>query len=281
MSKTAIAAGVLSFTLCLARGSALYSDLPVTLPPNLPSLGYEANQTAEFGGLVGFAGGAPIAIDSVTVAMSNWAYASQWGALGVSPGYDIPLTLDLYAVGPGDTVGALIASETVDAFIPWRPEPADCPDDAYQAGNGQCYNGSLSTVTFTFSDLSVPQQLIYGLAYNTSNYGSSPTGVPGPYDSLNFALASTGAVVGTDPLPGTAYWNTTTAGDYADGGAAGVGIFRQDQGWSPYTGAIEFDGTAAPEPGTLPLLAGAGLMFCGAALLQRHRHRRQATSTHR
>ncbi len=273
MLRSTLGLSALCLTICVARGSTLYSDLPVPLPPNAPSVGYEATGAAEFGGIVGFAGGSPLAIDSVTVAMSNWAYESEWEALGTSAGYSIPLTLNLYDVGPGDTVGPLIATETVDAFIPWRPEPdpAVCPagaNNAYQASNGACYNGSLSTVTFTFTSLSVPQQIIYGLAYNTTDYGSSPTGVAGPYDSLNFALASTGALVGSDPLPGTAYWNTANAGDYADGGAAGVGVFRQDQSWSPYTGAIEFDGTAAPESGTLALMA-AGL----AALSLRSRRR--------
>ncbi len=75
-------------------------------------------------------------------------------------------------------------------------------------------------------------------------------------------------MVGSDPLPGTAYWNTVDAGNYADGGAAGVGVFRGDRNWSPYTGAIEFDSTAAPEPGTLALMA-AGL----AALSLRSRRR--------
>lgn len=242
----------------------LYSDLPVPLPPNTPSLGYEATGTAEFGGIVGFVGGSSVAIDSVTVAMSDWAYESEWEALGTSAGYSLPLTLNLYDVGPGSTVGPLIATETVNAFIPWRPEPnpAVCGGNAYQAGNGTCYNGSLSTVTFSFSGLSVPQQIIYGLAYNTTDYGDSPTGVAGPYESLNFAVATTGALVGSDPLPDTAYWNTVNASEYADGGAAGVDVFRQDQNWSPYTGAIEFDGTAAPESGTLALMT-AGLAALG------------------
>jgi|ERR1017187_3817970 hypothetical protein len=261
MQKLTISLGVLCFTICLARGSTLYSDLPVPLPPNAPSLGYAANSTAEFGGIVGFAGGSPFALDSVTVAMSNWAYESEWETLGASAGYSIPLTLNLYGVGPGGTVGSPIATETVNAFIPWRPQPdpADCASNAYRASNGVCYTGSLSTVTFTFSSLSVPSQIIYGLAYNTTDAGYRPTGVLGPYEELNYALASTGALVGSDRLPGTAYWNTTNAGDYADGGAAGVGVFRQDQNWSPYTGAIEFDGTAGPEPGTLALMA-AGLV---------------------
>jgi hypothetical protein len=74
--------------------------------------------------------------------------------------------------------------------------------------------------------------------------------VPG---SLNFALVSTGALVGGDPLPGTAYVNSAVR-----------------SGWSPYTGAIEFDGSAVPEMGTLSLMA-AGLALVSLRVRRRGR----------
>jgi hypothetical protein len=258
MRKAAVGLTSLWFTVCLARGSVIYGDLPSLLPPNLPSVGFEATGIKAFGGMIGFDGDEPITIDSVTVAMSNWEFESEWEKQGTSTGYFIPLTLNLYEVAPGDTAGTLIASETVSALIPWRPEPdsADCgpgANSAYLASNGGCYNGSLSTVTFSFDSLAVPQQVFYGLAFNTTDYGAVPTGVAGPYDSLNFALASTGALVGSDPLPGTAYVDSTV-----------------ENGWSPYTGAIEFDGTAAPEMGTLSLMA-AGLALVSLRARRRGR----------
>jgi hypothetical protein len=78
---------------------------------------------------------------------------------------------------------------------------------------------------------------------------------------LNFALVTTGPSIGTQPLPDTAYWNTSTAGNYSDGGAGGVGTFRQDTNWTPFSGAIEFD--VAPEPctGTLMGIALLGIGF--------------------
>jgi hypothetical protein len=258
--KNIFAPGLFSailFVLPAAQADTLYNTIPSPLPPNLPSLGYQANQTAEFGGLVQLCCGDPHTLNSAVVAMSDWALESSWPGVGTASGFTVPLTLNLYNVGAGDTVGSLIETVTVSALIPWRPaaDPT-CPNpSAYRAGDGNCYNGSLSTVTFNLGGAAVPAEFIYGLAFNTETWGASPLGVDGPYDSLNFALSTDPPSVGSNPLPDTAYWNTATANNYADHGAGGVGTFRQDTGWSPYTGAITFDGTATPEPSTLLLMA--------------------------
>ena len=100
------------------------------------------------------------------------------------------------------------------------------------------------TVTFDFTGTAVPNQIIYGLAFNTQTWGYNPIGAPGPYVSLNFGLSSTAPSVGSNPFPDTAYWkHTQTAGNYADGDTGGVGIFRRDTNWTPFSGAVSLDTT--------------------------------------
>jgi len=227
-----------------SSGTAVaYNSIPAPLPPNVPSLGYQANQTAEFGDLIQFAG-TNRTLATVTLVMSDWALASDFGSS--SPTWSYPLTLNLYNVnnaGPNPEPGSLIATRTNTFAIPWRP-PADptCPGGIdYRAGDGNCYAGLAFTITFDFSGVVVPNQIIYGLLFNTTTWGPNPTGLAGPYESLNLGLAGVSPSVGTNPLPDTAYWNTATPANYADGGKAGSGIFRQDTNWSPFSGAITFN----------------------------------------
>ena len=254
MLRTLSSLALIALTAASAPAAVLYSSIPKPLSPNLPSLGYQATSTAEFGGLIQFAGSAgSYSALRATVVMSDWAVASHYDSN--LAGFSQLLTLTIYNVGPGDTVGAPIASDTVDAFIPWRPEASAGCGTAWLAADGACYNGMAFEVKFDFENVTVPGQVIYGLAFDTQSYGANPTGTQGPYNSLNFDLSETGPRVGSDPLPGTAYWNTSHDAFYTDGGANGVGTFRQDTNW-PYSGAIEFD---TPEPSTLTLL-GAGLI---------------------
>lgn len=266
------------FAVCLPLAFAvpmmadqIYNSLVAPGVPNVPSLGYEATSTNEFGELIQTTGAANLA--SATIQMSDWAYLSEWagsvnGTTITATGFSLPMTLSIYNVGAGNTVGSLIGSDTIDAFIPWRPEPtpgvcAPGSNNDYLGSDGQCYAGSLSMVSFTFPDLAVPAEFIYGIAYDTTDHGYNPTGVSAPYDSLNVALNSGAPTVGSNPLPDTAYWYTTYGGFYADGGAAGLS-FRQDQDWTPYNVAASFESSRTaptPEPTSVMLLGSAALLI--------------------
>jgi hypothetical protein len=247
--------------------SVLYSNLPSPLPYNSWSHAFEATSSTEFGGLINLAT-AGDDLTGATVLMSNWAPKSLWTSYGDTSGYNVPLTLNIYNVGAGDTVGSLLATDTVDAFIRWKPEATGCDlEDGYNPGDGGCYHGFITPVSFKFNYEQLPGQVIFGLSFNTTDYGNPPTHVAGPYDSLNFALSTSSPTAGSNPLPDSAYVNTTWAGFYSDGGAGGVGTFRQDTGWSEVgTGAIQLTGT--PEPTTCILLGGGLLAM---SLIRRRR----------
>src|SRR5215510_2168072 len=152
-----------------------YNSIPGTLPPNVPSLGYQANQTAEFGDLIQFAGTSH-AVTHVTLVMSDWALASDWPSFNTGPTWNHPITLNLYNVdnsGANPAPGSLIATRTNTFPIPWRPvaDPT-CPGGtAWRAGDLNCYNGLAFTITFDFTGTTLPTQIIYGVSYNTQTWG--------------------------------------------------------------------------------------------------------------
>jgi hypothetical protein len=247
-----------------AMAEVVYSNLPSPIPPNVVSQCYECAEAFEIGQGVQLQGNVGANLASASILMSNWALESTYETVGTSAGYDVPLTLNLYQVGPNDSVGALIATTgPVNQFIAWRPEDGGCADPtAYLAADGNCYHGLAQTVTFNLNGIAVPSQFIWGLALNTTDYGYSPTHVAGPYDSLNVGLNTTSAPsVGSDLVANSAYWNTTYAPYYADGGAGGIGTFRLDPGgWAGQDPAASFDST--PEPALLVVL---GLGMAGLA----------------
>lgn len=289
----------------VAHDPVIYDSIIDPNPGNVPSLGFEATQGYEVGNQVTFAGNSRV-LNDVIVQLSSWGCQSgSWGgpqaspptaACETTPGatFNEPITVDIYAVGNGVTPGALLASETQTFAIPYRPsadpnyatdclpqataesEPVSDFDGTWYDTNVNppaCFNGDFTQVDVTFGHVTLPNSVIYGIEYPTSDYGfpaygdntacHSSAGGCG-YDSLNVALSEEppSPSVGSDLDNGTIYWDTTYAGFYCDGGTDGVGVFRNDspepgdQCWEPgandtppyYIPAVQFNAVNTPSP---------------------------------
>lgn len=210
-------------------GEVIYDSVPLTLPSNSPSLGYEATSTSAFGDKITFAGSGR-ELDKVAVNLSSWAcQQGQWnlGNCVSAPGatFAHPVTLNIYEAAEDGTVGSLIATRTQTFEIPYRPtaDPTCGSATQWRDTSGGCFNGINHVVVFDAAGVTVPNTVIYSVAYNTQNYGEAPVGVSGPYSSLNFALSPT-VNVGTNNDTDEVFWDTTYPG-YTAG-------LKADSGWS-------------------------------------------------
>lgn len=244
--------GLTHFTIFVVVYDSTPSVNPVT---SYQSLGFQATQTSEFGDYVHLAESAR-QLGKVTVTMVTWAkfstYMSDPRYLGNAAGWTHPITLNIYSshLGSNGAPDQLLTTSTQTVAIPWRPadDPA-CSGARWMDSYGNCNNGYAFEVSFDFSSSRVilPNDVIVGISYNTGNYGPAPVGVAGPYNSLNVAVpANQPIVVGSDDNVDQVFWNTVTKTSYADGGAAGFGVFRKDTNWTP-------NGTVAFKIETLPI----------------------------
>ena len=219
------------------------------------SAAYEATQMGEFGNQVAFAPGTSRILNNVQVATISYACQVSGNAFSgdadpcvsnPNATFSQPLTLNLYNVGPDNSVGTLIDSVQQTFNIPYRPDGDDthCPADVYGNPAGlywdgyHCNYGITSFQTFNLPNITVPDKLIWSLALNTSGYGPNPLGSNNPcnsssqgcpYDELNIAWsANTDTNVGSDPLPDSAYVNSALpygqngGGYYCGSGTAGM-----------------------------------------------------------
>jgi hypothetical protein len=227
-------------------GSAtVYDSTTTPLPPDMPaSEGFECCGNSELGNQISFSGTAR-QLNSVVVTMDSWGCGvtggtPSWyppgptaGLCVTTPGttFSEPITLNIYNVGPANAVGSLIATTTETFNIPFRPssDPTQCSGANrglwYDAATNTCNYGLAVNETFTFPNVTLPNAVIYGIAYNTSTQGYHPYGTATAcftsaagcgYDSLNVGLTDAdGPTVGSDPLPGTWYWNNQNPDIYA------------------------------------------------------------------
>lgn len=197
-------------------GEVIFDSVPNTLPSNFPSIGFQATQTRSVGDKITFAGTSRD-LKSAAVTLSSWACESgEWtGGCITTPGatFTHPITLNLYNVAGDGTKGSLIGTKTQTFTIPYRPSnDPSCGATQWRDTSGTCFNGLNHVITFDMTGVTVPNDVIYEVAYNTGSYGSPAVGVTGPYDALNVSLNTAAPIVGTDQNAGEIFWNSTYGG---------------------------------------------------------------------
>jgi hypothetical protein len=242
-----------------SQGLPIYNNIPSPLPGNVDSYGYSAWSVSEFGDRIMFAPATGRSLTSVTVTMSSWGCQSgTWngGNCVSAPGatFSHPITLKIYNVGPGNQPGTQIASVTQTFAIPYRPSAnlTNCTGADfgkwYDASSNTCFNGKAANIVFNLSGVTVPNQVIFGIAFNTTFYGYTPVGPSAcsgdpagcPYDSLNVGVVDPAVYnnVGSQPAPNDAY-QYTIYGSCANGPIIPFGL---DAGcWAGFKPAVKFN----------------------------------------
>jgi hypothetical protein len=172
-------------------GDVIYSNVP-SHPEGLPVLLFESWSAAELGGEVSFAGSAR---KDPTVSFLLASYACQRGRVAgcrTNPGasFSWPLTLEIYESGAGASMGSRVARVTHTFKIPYRPSASrGCRDEGWTQGFGaECSFAVMHQVSFSLPGITLPKSAVVALAFDTQNYGSSPTKKSGPYNGLGVAV---------------------------------------------------------------------------------------------
>ncbi len=192
----AIIPATAAFAAPTAVSKTLYSSL-VPAPGNVPSQAFEATQTTQFGNEITMTRSARIG--TVVVTMSSWGCQTRpSGNCVTAPDskFTEPITLKIYQA-PADpnanngAPGSLILSVTKKFSIPYRPSANSTKCVGAEAGAwfdsklGACFNGLATNISFNLSSLklTLPNTIVFGVAYNTSDYGTPPYGDSTPCHS--------------------------------------------------------------------------------------------------
>lgn len=192
-----------------------YNAIPSNVNGNVPSVGPEAYAFTNVGDEVSL-GGKGRTLQSMSVAFSSWGCESGgWTTKDcvTTPGatFDVPITYKIYADSAG-TEGNLLATGVQTVAFAYRPSASPLctttdPVTGIPAPNGKwynksdktCYNGSPQVVKLAMPASTLPDRVIWTVAYDTTHYGTTPIGESAAcyaesggcgYDSLNVGVFS-------------------------------------------------------------------------------------------
>jgi hypothetical protein len=280
------AVAVLAVMAGTAGAVKLYNNIPKKAAA-LPAMGFECCQTKQFGGAVEFTQ-APSKKNSVTftVTIGMDSYGCEKGSWTgtpeciTSPGatFKWPITLRINDLGPGNSVGELIAEEKKEFDMSYRPSQNNTyctgPEKGawYDSRTHECYIDNFFTISYTLTVPRLEKEAIISVAYPTTTYGEPPAGEQPcdktkngsetyddcPYDSLNVAVNAiyekvgpgedyealpTEPSKGSDPLPEEVFLNSESSyyycGNPSPGAFAASGMKEGKGCWKYEQPAIE------------------------------------------
>ena len=184
--------------------------------------------------------------------------------------FKMPVTLNIYEVGPGNSVGAKLGTTTKNFKMPYRPTrdtTGTCvgkgsePGTWYDATTNACYHGMAFSITFKKLRLETRKKEIISVSYNTSDDGPMPVGASACnstvagcyYDSLNVGIvepAEGAPSAGSDPTR-QLYINTKYEAMYC-GSSTPLGTFGPT---APIEGSCAANEPYGTEAGIQPALS--------------------------
>jgi hypothetical protein len=254
----AFAMVTLSTQTVSAAAETIFDYIPSPLPDNVASYSYESWGVAEAGDQISFSTNGNQTLDNAKVVVSSWACenGTGWAAENdvpctTTPGstFSVPITLKIY--DPNDEMS--VVDTTTQTFnIPFRPSASEgCPTANGHGWGQDCLLGLSHVITFDLTGVVAPDEIVYGVAWNTSSYGDPPIGNEAEcaavqyagcdYDLLNLGVEGTTPSVGTDVYPEGIWQNAHFPESYCDLGAAGLDEFRLDNGcWDGLNPLVRF-----------------------------------------
>jgi len=175
-----------------SQSEVVFQTIPTVPEPSYASFGLESLPTDKAFGEELNLGGSNRLLESVDVAMVNVAKASNWPTLAAEnpEGYLHPLTIIVYSINGSDLT--LLAQQTQQTLIPWRPAALD-------DGSEYPFGGIGFNVRFDFNEtVTLTGTIAVLVAYNTASSGFAPIGLPGPYNDLKVALQDSPPTLGSD-----------------------------------------------------------------------------------
>lgn len=255
-----LAVATLSAQTALAAPEVIFDYIPSPLPGNVASYSYESWGVAEAGDGISFSTNGNQHLDNAKVVVSSWACeeGTGWAAENAvvcvtTPGstFAVPITLNIY--DPNDDM-SLVDSTTKTFNIPFRPSTnPECTATVNGQGYGDdCFLGLAHVITFDLTGVTAPDEIVYGVAWNTASFGYDPIGngaecQAAQYAGCDSSLLNLGVEgtappeVGTDESPVGAWQYATFSSSYCDGGTAGSSLFRFDDGcWGGFNPLVQF-----------------------------------------